>query len=417
MVHPSLLACSLASCLALAQAVAAEPARLATSEKTFQYTLRAGETLNDVARIFRVPVGDLIELNRIRDPDRLAVGLRVVVPNAFAQEAAEAHDVGEEGRVVAQRVVLDLPDLAHDVFLREELAGRAREEEEQALEQRAAAQIGHCLAPPVDLLGRAVDHQLTLAEAQGRGLRVRREAGAAVGRDDAERRLSAHAQLGQDAIRGDALALGHGRQRRVRDRVQTIGARRIARLARHQRRGRRRHVALHREPRGRREGDGARERHGEDAEPTHHHEHSRAGALIVVGDTVHNFVDGVLIAAAFLQGPEVGLVTAVAIVAHEIPQEVGDFLVLLHSGYTRARAFALNIVSSLGSVVGGVLGYFVLEGFEDWEPTLLGVVAASMIYVAVADLIPGLHKRPELRATAQQALLIAAGVGVIFFVR
>jgi zinc and cadmium transporter len=157
--------------------------------------------------------------------------------------------------------------------------------------------------------------------------------------------------------------------------------------------------------------------HGEDAAPTHHHEHARAGALIVVGDTVHNFVDGVLIAAAFLQGPELGLVTAVAIVAHEIPQEVGDFLVLLHSGYTRARAFALNIVSSLGSVVGGVLGYFVLEGFEDWEPTLLGVVAASMIYVAVADLIPGLHKRPELRATAQQALLIAAGVGVIFFVR
>jgi zinc and cadmium transporter len=157
--------------------------------------------------------------------------------------------------------------------------------------------------------------------------------------------------------------------------------------------------------------------HGEAAEPTHHHEHARAGALIVVGDTVHNFVDGVLIAAAFLQGPELGLVTAVAIVAHEIPQEVGDFLVLLHSGYTRARAFALNIVSSLGSVVGGVLGYFALEGFEDWEPTLLGVVAASMIYVAVADLIPGLHKRPELRDTAQQAVLIAAGVGAILVLR
>jgi len=156
--------------------------------------------------------------------------------------------------------------------------------------------------------------------------------------------------------------------------------------------------------------------HGEGAELTHHHEHSRAGALIVVGDTVHNFVDGVLIAAAFLQGPELGFVTAVAIVAHEVPQEVGDFLVLLHSGYGRARAFALNIVSSLGSVVGGVLGYFALEGFEDWEPTLLGVVAASMIYVAVADLIPGLHKRPELRDTAQQALLIAAGVGLILLV-
>ena len=156
--------------------------------------------------------------------------------------------------------------------------------------------------------------------------------------------------------------------------------------------------------------------HGEGAEPTHHHEHARAGALIVVGDTIHNFVDGVLIAAAFLQSPQLGVVTAVAIVAHEIPQEVGDFLVLLHSGYARSKAFVLNIVSSMGSVVGGVLGYYALEGFEDWEPILLGVVAASMIYVAVADLIPGLHKRPELRDTAQQALLIAAGVGLIALV-
>jgi zinc and cadmium transporter len=157
--------------------------------------------------------------------------------------------------------------------------------------------------------------------------------------------------------------------------------------------------------------------HGEGDEPTHHHEHARAGTLILIGDTVHNFIDGVLIAAAFLQSPELGLVTAIAIVAHEIPQEVGDFLVLLHSGYSRARAIALNVVSSLGSVAGGVLGYFALQRFEDWEPTLLGIVAASMIYVAVADLIPGLHKRPELRATAQQAILIAAGVMVIALVR
>ena len=156
--------------------------------------------------------------------------------------------------------------------------------------------------------------------------------------------------------------------------------------------------------------------HGDADGPAHHQEHARAGALIVVGDTIHNFVDGILIAAAFLQGPELGLVTAVAIVAHEIPQEVGDFLVLLHSGYAKSRAFVLNIASSLGSVVGGVVGYFALEGYRDWEPMLLGVIAASMIYVAVADLIPGLHKRPELRDTAQQGLLIAAGVGLIALV-
>ena len=157
--------------------------------------------------------------------------------------------------------------------------------------------------------------------------------------------------------------------------------------------------------------------HGGDEEPLHHHEHSRAGLLIVVGDTVHNFVDGILIAAAFLQSPELGMITAIAIVAHEIPQEVGDFLVLLHSGYSKARAFAMNLLSSFGTLVGGVLGYFTLQDFADWEPTLLGIVAASMIYVAVADLIPGLHKRPELRATASQALLIALGVAVIALAR
>jgi zinc and cadmium transporter len=147
------------------------------------------------------------------------------------------------------------------------------------------------------------------------------------------------------------------------------------------------------------------------------HDHGRSGMLIVVGDTIHNFVDGVLIAAAFLQSTELGIVTAVAIVAHEIPQEVGDFLILLHSGYTRAKALAMNLLSSLATVVGGLLGYFALRYVTNWEPTLLGFVAASMIYVAVADLIPGLHRRPELRDTASQALLIALGIAAIAAVR
>ena len=161
-------------------------------------------------------------------------------------------------------------------------------------------------------------------------------------------------------------------------------------------------------------------RHSHDVDETHAmhgHDHGRSGLLIVVGDAVHNFLDGILIAAAFLQSTQLGIVTAFAIVAHEIPQEVGDFVILLHSGYTRAKAFALNVVSSLATLVGGVLGYFALQALGDWEPVLLGIVAASMIYVAVADLIPGLHKRPELRATAQQAVLIAAGVGVVALVR
>lgn len=144
-----------------------------------------------------------------------------------------------------------------------------------------------------------------------------------------------------------------------------------------------------------------------------HHDHGRSALLIMVGDTVHNFVDGVLIAAAFLQSIELGIVTAIAIIAHEIPQEMGDFLILLHSGYSRTKAFAVNMISSLATVVGGLLGYYALQVFDGLQPTLLGIVAASMIYVAVADLIPGLHRRPELRDTAFQALLIALGIATI----
>ena len=157
--------------------------------------------------------------------------------------------------------------------------------------------------------------------------------------------------------------------------------------------------------------------HTENCEVHDAHDHGRSGALIVVGDTVHNFVDGILIAAAFLQSIELGVVTAVAIIAHEIPQEVGDFLILLHSGYTRLRALAMNLLSSAATVVGGVIGYFSLQLIEGLEAPLLGIVAASMIYVAVADLIPGLHRRPELRDTAFQALLIALGIGSIAMVR
>jgi zinc and cadmium transporter len=147
------------------------------------------------------------------------------------------------------------------------------------------------------------------------------------------------------------------------------------------------------------------------------HDHGRSGALIVVGDTIHNFLDGILIAAAFLQSTQLGIITALAIVAHEIPQEVGDFLILLNSGYSKAKAFWLNVLSSGATLVGGVLGYFALQVLEGWTPVLLGIVAASMIYVAVADLIPGLHRRPELRATLSQTILIGLGIGSIALAR
>jgi zinc and cadmium transporter len=148
----------------------------------------------------------------------------------------------------------------------------------------------------------------------------------------------------------------------------------------------------------------------------HHHDHGRSGMMILIGDTFHNFVDGVLIAAAFLADTQLGIVTALAIIAHEVPQEVGDFLILLHSGYTKRQAFALNLLSSAAMVVGGVLAYFTLQTMEQWVNTLIGLATASMLYVAVADLIPGLHRRPEIRATIQQVTLIALGIATIWLV-
>lgn len=140
----------------------------------------------------------------------------------------------------------------------------------------------------------------------------------------------------------------------------------------------------------------------------------RSGAMIMIGDTFHNFVDGTLIAAAFLANHELGIVTALAIIAHEIPQEIGDFVVLLHSGFTKRRALLFNMLSGAAMVAGGVIAYFALQTLQKWVAPLLGLATASMIYVAVADLIPGLHRRPELAATVQQITLIALGVATIW---
>lgn len=156
--------------------------------------------------------------------------------------------------------------------------------------------------------------------------------------------------------------------------------------------------------------------HCEAHEPTTSHHHGRSGTMIIVGDTFHNFVDGVIIAAAFLTDIHLGIVTALAIIAHEIPQEVGDFMILLHSGYRKSTALMLNLISSLATLVGGVLAYFALQSMQSVVPTLLALAAASMLYVAVADLIPGLHKQTHLRDTIEQVILIALGISSIFIV-
>jgi zinc and cadmium transporter len=136
--------------------------------------------------------------------------------------------------------------------------------------------------------------------------------------------------------------------------------------------------------------------------------------LILAGDTFHNLLDGVLVAAAFMTNPQLGIVTALAVFAHEIPQEVGDLAILLHGGFSRRRAMTLNLVSSLTSVVGGVLAYFALGTAQHLLPYALAFAAASFIYVAVADLIPGLHRRVDFKASAGQILFIALGVGLVY---
>jgi zinc and cadmium transporter len=150
--------------------------------------------------------------------------------------------------------------------------------------------------------------------------------------------------------------------------------------------------------------------HGHSHELGHRHS---AGALIILGDSIHNFVDGILIAAAFLTDAKLGIVTSLAVAAHEIPQEVGDFAILLHNGYTKRKALFYNILSSLATVLGGMLAYFSLEDLHHILPYILSLAASSFIYVAVADLIPTLHKKTELKDSLEQITLIAAGVLLI----
>lgn len=151
--------------------------------------------------------------------------------------------------------------------------------------------------------------------------------------------------------------------------------------------------------------------------PDHHgghtHQHA-AGHLILIGDAIHNFVDGILIAAAFMTDIHLGIVTALAIAAHEIPQELGDFVILLHSGFKRSKALYYNLLSSLGTAAGALLAYFTLSDMQQYLPYVLIIAASSFLYVAVADLIPGLHARIKPKETLQQIILIASGVVFIY---
>ncbi len=160
--------------------------------------------------------------------------------------------------------------------------------------------------------------------------------------------------------------------------------------------------------------------HHEGDDPHHHHGHGfdaeqagRGGWSVLVGDSFHNFCDGVLIAAAFVADPKLGVATSVAVIAHEIPQEVGDYIVLLNAGFSRGKALAYNALSGLAAVLGGVLGYYLVTPWESLLPYLLVVASSSFIYVAMADLIPQLQRRLAWRDTLAQLAWLGAGLGMM----
>jgi len=148
---------------------------------------------------------------------------------------------------------------------------------------------------------------------------------------------------------------------------------------------------------------------------THDHHHMQGGEAvgILVGDGFHNFTDGLLIAAAFLADPALGWATTLAVIAHEVPQEAGDFAILLAAGWQRTKALFWNGVSSLAALAGGIVGYFALERAQDWVPYIITVAAASFIYIAIADLMPRLKR--EQQGIGWHGLLLAAGIAIVVF--
>jgi len=163
--------------------------------------------------------------------------------------------------------------------------------------------------------------------------------------------------------------------------------------------------------------------HHHEGDGHHHHHHfdaqqaGRGGFSVLVGDSIHNFCDGIIIAAAFLADTQLGIATSIAIVLHEIPQEVGDTIVLINAGFSRARALAYNALSGLAAVVGGLLGYVVVGRWDAVFPYLLVVASSSFIYVAVADLLPQMQQRLPMKELLAQVLWIGIGLGIVLLAR
>ncbi len=137
------------------------------------------------------------------------------------------------------------------------------------------------------------------------------------------------------------------------------------------------------------------------------------GPLVLVGDAFHNFTDGIVIAAAFLTNFNIGLAASITIIMHEIPQETGDFAILIHSGMSNKKAFLYNILSSTPTIPSAIISYFILDVFEMVVPIFLAFSAASFIYIALSDLTPQLHEHTETKEIVKQLILIVFGIALM----
>ncbi|UCC21112.1 MAG: ZIP family metal transporter [Promethearchaeota archaeon] len=139
--------------------------------------------------------------------------------------------------------------------------------------------------------------------------------------------------------------------------------------------------------------------------------HSHAsGPIILIGDSLHNLTDGIVIAAAFLSGFSLGIAAGLTIIFHEVAHETGDFGILLHTGYSKKKAFVYNIISSSTTIPASIISYFLLDSFEFVVPFLLAIAAASFIYIALSDLTPDLHQHTDIKYIIRQLIVIIIGI-------
>jgi zinc and cadmium transporter len=142
-----------------------------------------------------------------------------------------------------------------------------------------------------------------------------------------------------------------------------------------------------------------------------------AAPLILIGDAFHNAIDGIIIAASFLTSTELGLFVTLSVVFHEIPQELGDFGILLQSGFSKSKALFYNILSGSSAIITGIVAYFFMKEMRSFIPYALAFSASSFLYIALAELIPEMHKKTKLAESILQIVLIITGIFIIYFIK